>query len=403
MKDIKDSAGLQPETLAIRGAELPTEELSHSEPMFLTSSFRYNSAEQAEARFSQREPGNIYSRFINPTVTVFQKRLALLEGGERCEAFASGMSAISSTLFTLLQAGDHVVSSRSIFGTTVRVFDNYLGKFGVETTYVNLPDMAAWEAAIQPNTKVLYLETPSNPLSEIGDLRALAKLAHDNDALLVVDNCFCTPILQRPLELGADLVIHSATKFIDGQGRCMGGAVVGSNELVEPIHRFLRTNGPSLSPFNAWVFVKGLETLSLRMHTLSAHALELATWLEQQPGFSRVYYAGLPSHPQHQLAASQQSAFGAVLAFEVEDSKGNAGRDEAWRFMDAMEWLTITSNLGDVKTTITHPASTSHGKLTVEAREAAGIHDNMIRVSVGLEAVVDLQAEMKRGLAALGH
>lgn len=403
MRQPKDPAQLDKQTQAIRGAQLPTDEMAHSEALFMTSSFRYDSAEQAEARFSQREPGNIYSRFINPTVEVFEKRLALLEGAERCVPFATGMAAITGVMIALLEAGDHVVLSRSIFGTTTRLFTNYLAKFGVEFTQVELADTAAWQAAVQDNTRMLFLESPSNPLSQLGDIAALAEIAHAADAKLVVDNTFCTPIFQQPLTLGADISIHSATKFIDGQGRAMGGAALGNAADMEVVHRFLRTSGPSISPFNAWIFLKGLETLALRMQAHATASLELAGWLEQQPGISRVYYSGLKSHPQYELACRQQSGFGAVLAFEVEDSAGNASQDEAWRFMNATEWLSITSNLGDVKTTLTHPTSTSHGKLTAAARAAAGINDNMIRMAVGLEHVNDLKAELCRGLEALGY
>lgn len=402
MREPKHPENLQPETLAIRGALLPTDEGAHSEALYLTSSFVYDSAEQAEARFSKREPGNIYSRFVNPTVGVFEKRLALMEGGDRCVAFASGMAAISSTLFALLAPGDHVVSSRSIFGTTDVLYNKYLKKFGIASTQVDINNLDAWRAALRPETKLLFLETPSNPLAQIGDIRALAQLAHAHGALLVVDNCFCTPALQQPLKLGADIVIHSATKFIDGQGRCLGGAVVGNAALMEEVHAFLRTNGACLSPFNAWVFIKGLETLALRMRALSDSSLELARWLEQQPGVARVHYAGLDSHPQHQLAASQQSGFGAILGFEVVDKAGNSDSSVAWRFMDATEWLSITANLGDAKSTLTHPASTTHGRVAPEARAAAGIHDNLIRLAVGLEAVADIKAELTLGLKALG-
>lgn len=403
MRDVKHPDQLGLETQAIRGAQLPTGEMAHSEPIFMSSSFIYESAEQAEARFSKREPGNIYSRFVNPTVDVFEKRLALMEKGERCVAFASGMAAITSTMIALLSAGDHVVLSRSIFGTTTRLFTNYLSKFGVEFTQVDINNLDEWEAAISDNTRLLFLESPSNPLTQVADIPALSNLAHAHNALLVVDNCFCTPALQQPLTLGADIVVHSATKFIDGQGRGLGGAVVGREKEMEAIHFFLRTSGASISPFNAWIFLKGLETLALRMNAQSAACLELARWMEQQPGFSRVHYAGLESHPQHQLAARQQTAFGAVMAFEVTDTQGNDNRDAAWRFMDATEWLTITSNLGDVKTIITHPASTSHGKLTADARQNAGIHENLIRLSVGLENTDDLKAELTRGLQALGY
>ena len=403
MRQAQHPEELTLDTLAIRGAQLPTDEMAHSEALFMTSSFAYDSAEQAAARFDKSEPGNIYSRFVNPTVAVFEKRLALLEGGERCVAFASGMAAISSTFFALLAPGDHVVSSRSLFGTTDVLFNKYLKKFQIASTQVDIADLDAWRAAMQPQTRLLFVETPSNPLSQVADIRALAQLAHEHNALLVVDNCFCTPILQQPLTLGADIVIHSATKFIDGQGRSLGGAVVGREAEMEEVHAYLRTNGACLSPFNAWIFIKGLETLSLRMKALSAASLELANWLEQQPGVAQVYYAGLPSHPQHELALSQQSGFGAVLGFDVVDVDGKADNNVAWRFMNATEWLSITANLGDAKSTLTHPASTTHGRVAPEARAAAGIHDNLIRLAVGLEGVTDIKAELTRGLIALGH
>ncbi len=389
------------ETLAIRAAQLRTDEMAHSDPIFLTSSFVYENAAQAAARFGGEEPGNIYSRFTNPTVRAFEERLAALEGGEACVAFASGMAAISGTFFSLLAPGDHVVSSRSVFGTTNVIFDRYLKKFGIDTTLVDLSDLSAWEAAIRPETRILYLETPSNPLSEIGDIQALAKLAHDNDALLVVDNCFCTPALQKPLEMGADIIIHSATKYLDGQGRCLGGAVVGPKSQMDEVLGFVRSAGACMSPFNAWVFLKGLETLGLRMEAQSARTLELAQWLESQPGIVKVHYAGLPSHPQHDLAGRQQSAYGAVLSIEVEDAAGKRDRQAAWRFIDATRLISITANLGDVKTTVTHPASTTHGRVAEDEKRRSGISENLIRLAIGLESVKDLKADLERGLKAL--
>lgn len=384
-------------TLAVRAGQQRTAEGEQSEPIFATSSYVYQDAAQAAARFAGEEPGNIYSRFTNPTVRTFEQRLAALEGGESCVATSSGMAAILSLGMGLLQAGDHVVSSRSIFGSTVMLFNNYFRKFGVETSYVALTDLSAWAQAIRPNTRLLFLETPSNPLMEVADIAALAELARARGCLLVVDNCFCTPALQRPLALGADIVIHSATKYLDGQGRCVGGAVVGDTERVgEQIYGFLRTAGPSMSPFNAWVFLKGLETLQLRMRAHSESALSLAQWLVQQKTVARVYYPGLPSHPQHALAARQQAAFGGVLSFEL---KG--GREEAWRFIDATRLLSITANLGDAKSTITHPASTTHGRLSEEARAAAGIGEGLIRISVGLEDLADIKADLERGFAAI--
>ncbi len=384
-------------TRAIRVGHERTPEGEHSEPIFMTSSFVFGSAAEAAARFSGEDPGNIYARFTNPTVRAFEERLAAMEGGESCVATASGMSAILATSMGLLQQGDHLVSSRSIFGSTVVLFDKYLSRFGIETGYVDLDDLDAWEAAIRPNTRMLFVETPSNPLTALGDIRALADLAHAHDCLLVVDNCFCTPALQRPLELGADIVVHSATKYIDGQGRALGGAVVGdANRVGEEVFGVLRTAGPTISPFNAWIFLKGLETLDLRMRAHSAAAGQLAAWLEQQSAVARVHYPGLPSHPQHELAQRQQKAPGGILAFEL---KG--GRDAAWQVVDSTRMLSITANLGDTKTTITHPASTTHGRLSEEQRQEAGITQGLIRIAVGLEDVGDIQKDLARGLDAL--
>ncbi len=382
------------DTRAVRVGSHRTNEGEHSEPIFPTSSYVFASAAEAAARFAGTQPGNIYSRFTNPTVRAFEERLAALEGGEKCVATASGMAAILATCAGLLRAGDHIVSSRAIFGTTVILFQNYLAKFGIETAFVAQTDYAAWERAITPKTRLLFLETPSNPLTEIADIARLATLAHAKGCLLVVDNCFCTPALQQPLKLGADIVIHSATKYLDGQGRCVGGAVVGDKERVgKEVYGFLRTAGPCLSPFNAWVFLKGLETLTLRMKAHSLNALELAKWLEQQPGVKRVFYPGLPSHPQYQLALKQQKDSGGLLSFEVE-----GGTKAAWRLIDATTFISITANLGDTKTTITHPASTTHGRLTPEQRAEAGIGDGLIRVSVGHEDVEDLKKDFARGL-----
>ena len=382
------------ETLAIRAGQVRTAEGEHSEPIFPTSSYVFPSAAEAAARFKGESKGNIYSRFTNPTVRTFEERLAALEGGDSCVATASGMSAILSTCIALLKMGDHVVSSRSIFGTTVVLFNKYLQPFGVETTFVDLTDLGAWKKAIKPETKLLFLETPSNPLTEVADLKALSDLAHENDCLLVVDNCLCTPILQQPLKLGADIVIHSATKYIDGQGRAIGGAVVGNKELVgETVFGFLRTAGPTLSPFNAWIFLKGLETLSLRMKAHSANALELAQFLEQHKNVNQVHYSGLPSHPQYDLACQQQFAGSGVLSFEV---KG--GKDAAWKLIDSTRLLSITANLGDTKSTITHPATTTHGRLTDEERQQSGISDGLIRISVGLESINDIKEDIEKGL-----
>jgi len=384
-------------TLAIRAGYERTHEGEHSEAIFPTSSFVFKSAAQAAARFSEAEPGNIYSRFTNPTVRCFEERLAAMEGGESCVGTASGMSAILSLCMALLKAGDHVVCSESVFGTTIGLLTRYLGKFGVETTYVKLDDLDAWRNARKPNTKLFFLETPSNPLSAIADMRAIADIAHERGIVFAVDNCFCTPALQKPFAFGADVVIHSATKFLDGQGRCMGGAVVGSRELVgKEVWGFLRTCGPSMSPFNAWVFLKGLETLQLRMSAHSAAALQLATWLEQQPKVKKVHYAGLSSHPQHALAKKQQSGFGGIIAVEVD-----GGREGAWRFVDAIQLMSITANLGDTKTTLTHPCTTTHARITPAERERAGIVEGLLRISVGLEDLDDLKDDILRGLAAV--
>jgi O-succinylhomoserine sulfhydrylase len=383
----------QPETLAVHAGTVRSQFGEHSEALFLTSSFVFESAAQAAARFIGEQPGNIYSRFTNPTVTMFEERLAALEGAEQCVATASGMSAILACVMGVLKAGDHIVASHSLFGSTVNLFNNVIKKFGVETTFVSATDVAEWQAAVRPKTRLFFLETPSNPLTEISDIAAIAAIAKSCGALLAVDNCFCTPILQRPLQLGADILIHSATKYIDGQGRVLGGAVLGSKKNLEGVYGFLRTTGPTMSAFNAWVFLKGMETLKLRMDAHCANALELARWLEAQPNVSRVFYPGLPSHPQHKLAMKQQKSGGGIVSFEV---KG--GKAAAWRVIDNTKLLSITANLGDTKTTITHPASTTHARITPEARAAAGITDGLIRIAVGLEAVVDIQNDLARGL-----
>ncbi|WP_355659867.1 O-succinylhomoserine sulfhydrylase [Halomonas salifodinae] len=384
------------ETLAIRAGHRRTAEQEHGEPIFPTSSFVYGSAAEAARKFGGEEPGNVYSRFTNPTVRTFEERLAALEGGERCVATASGMAAILATALALLKAGDEIVASRSLFGSTVSLFDKYLGKFGITTRYVELADLDAWEAAITPATRLLFAETPSNPLSELVDIAALAEIAHRHGALLAIDNCFLTPALQQPLALGADLVIHSATKYLDGQGRAIGGAVVGRHAELEELFGVVRTCGPCMSPFNAWVFTKGLETLGLRMRAHCDQALALAQWLEAHPAVTRVYYSGLASHPQHALASRQQQGYGAVLGVEV---KG--GREGAWSVIDATRLLSITGNLGDVKTTITHPATTTHGRLSDAQRESAGISQGLIRIAVGLESLEDIKADLARGLDAL--
>lgn len=389
-------AGLSPETLAVRAGQERSQFNEHAEALYLTSSFVFDSAAQAAARFSGVEEGNVYSRFTNPTVDVFQQRVAALEGAERCVATASGMSAILSLVMAHLKAGDHIVASNAMFGATVQMMSNILPRFGITTTFVPQCDVGAWEAAMRPNTRLLFAETPSNPITEIADIRALADVAHAHGAWLAVDNCFCSPILQKPLELGADFVIHSATKFLDGQGRVLGGAVVGSKALLEEVYKFLRTAGPTLSAFNAWVLLKGMETLKLRVEAQSAAALQLAQWLEAHPRVDRVLYPGLPSHPQYELAQQQQKSGGAVVSFEL-----NGGREQAWKVVDACRLLSITANLGDTKTTLTHPASTTHGRISPEAREAAGISEGLLRICVGLEAVEDIQNDLQRGLGLL--
>ena len=381
------------DTLAVRAGQVRTAEGEHSEAIFTTSSYVFDSAAEAAARFSGDQPGNVYSRYTNPSVRTFQDRIAALEGAEAGVATASGMAAILSTCMALLSAGDHVVCSRSVFGTTTVLFSKYLKKFGVEIDFVPLTDYSAWQQTIKPSTKLLFAETPSNPLCEIADIRKLAGLAHGNNSLLIIDNCFCTPALQKPLALGADIVIHSATKFLDGQGRCLGGAVVGTREHMDEVLAFIRSCGPTMSPFNAWVFTKGLETLRLRMEAHSANAQKLAEWLSNQIQVEKVFYAGLPDHPGHDLASRQQSAYGGVLSFTV---KG--GRKEAWRVIDAVRIMSLTANLGDAKTTIVHPATTTHGRLSDEEKVMAGITENLIRIAVGLEDSKDLIGDLQRGL-----
>ena len=391
-----DAPNYRPATLAVRAGQERSQFGEHSEALYLTSSFVFKNAAQAARRFSGEEEGNVYARFSNPTVTMFEERLAALEGAEDCVATASGMSAIMATVLALLKNGDHIVASNGLFGATVQLFSNIMPRTGITTTFVPQTDPAAWAAAIQAETRLFFLETPSNPLTEIADIRALTATAHARGVLVAVDNCFCTPILQIPLELGADLVIHSATKFLDGQGRVLGGAVCGARTLTEEVFKFLRTAGPTLSAFNAWVLIKGLETLRIRIEAQSASALQLAQWLEGHPKVARVFYPGLPSHPQHELAKTQQKGGGAIVSFEV---KG--GREQAWQVVDNCRLLSITANLGDTKTTITHPASTTHGRITPEARAAAGISEGLLRIAVGLEAVEDLQADLDRGLALI--
>ena len=390
------AAAWQLPTLAVRAGQERSQFGEHGEALYLTSSFVFENAAQAARRFSGEEAGNVYSRFSNPTVSAFEQRLAALEGAEACVATASGMSAIMALVLAHLKQGDHIVTANSLFGATVQLFNNILASCGITVSYVPLNDPAAWEAAITPQTRLFFLETPSNPLTELADIAALSAIAKAHDILLAVDNCFCTPILQRPLALGADLVVHSATKYIDGQGRVLGGAVCGPKHLTDEVFKYLRTAGPTLSAFNAWVLLKGLETLQLRMHAQSAAALELAQWLQAHPKVARVHYPGLPSHPHHALAQRQQASGGAVVSFEV-----RGAREEAWTVVDQCRLLSITANLGDTKTTITHPASTTHGRISAEARAAAGISEGLLRVAVGLEAVADLQADLDRGLALI--
>jgi O-succinylhomoserine sulfhydrylase len=383
-----------PETLSVRAGAEMTDFGENSEALFLNSSFRFENAAQAAARFGGTEPGNIYSRFTNPTVTMFQNKLAALEGAEQCVATSSGMSAILACVMGLCSAGDHVVASRSIFGTSVQLFSNILARWGLQVTFVSLTNLEEWQAAVTPKTKLFFVETPSNPLTEVCDIRALADIAHRTGAHLVVDNCFCTPAIQRPLELGADIIIHSATKYIDGQGRCLGGAVLGSKVLMEPVYGFLRTAGVTMSAFNAWVFLKGLETLFIRMEAHAKNALALASWLEDQPQVVRVHYPGLKSHPQHALAMQQQSSGGGIVSFEVKPKAGQTAQEAAWALIDATKLISITANLGDAKSTITHPATTTHSRVTAEARAAAGISDGLVRIAVGLEHINDLKADL---------
>lgn len=389
----QDDIEYQLDTLALRTGHTRSFEGEHAEPMFLTSSFVYANAAEAAAKFSGKEPGNIYSRFTNPTVAMFEKRLAAMEGAERAVATSTGMAAIMAVAMSFLKAGDHVVCSRAVFGSTVALFEKYISKFGVTVNFVDLTDLDAWKAAIKPETKLLFVESPSNPLSEIADIRALADIAHENDALLAIDNSFCTPVLQQPLKLGADLVVYSATKYLDGQGRALGGAVVGNHQLLEEVFGYVRTTGPSMSPFNAWVFLKGLETLRLRMKAHSESAQKIAEWLHQHDKIEKVFFAGLADHVGHDLAKQQQKGFGGIVSFVV---KG--GREAAWKVIDHTQFISITGNLGDAKSTITHPATTTHGKLSDEAKAAAGIAEGLIRLSVGLEDVDDIIADIQRGL-----
>ena len=382
------------DTLAVRAGTTRSQFGEHSEAMYLTSSYVFENAAQAAERFAGRQAGNVYSRFTNPTVAMFQDRLAALEGAEACVATASGMSAILTTAMTLLKAGDHVLCSSGVFGATTQLFTNILGKFGVQTDYVDKPDATVWQVAVRPNTRLLFIETPSNPLTEVFDIAALAAVAKKAGAMLAVDNCFCSPALQKPIALGADIVIHSATKYLDGHGRVLGGAVLGKKEFMDGVTGFLRTAGPTLSAFNAWVILRGLDTLRIRLDAQSASTLELARWLESHPRVAKVYYPGLASHPQHALAMRQQRSGGAIVSFEV---KG--GREAAWRVIDSTRMISITANLGDTKSTITHPGTTTHGRISDEARARAGIKQELLRVAVGLEAIADIRADLARGLA----
>ena len=394
-----DAGGFGFDTLAVRAGQSRTGEQEHNDPIFLTSSFVFASAREAAARFAHEEPGNVYSRFTNPTVRAFERRLAALEGGTGCIATASGMSAILATAMVLLRTGDHVVAANGLFGSTISLFTNVLTRFGIETTFVDVTDLGAWSGAVRPETKMLFAESPTNPLGEVADIAALGALARGCGATLVLDNCLCTPALSRPLALGADLVVHSATKYLDGQGRCVGGAVVTNDAAHhDALFALLRTAGPSMSPFNAWVFLNGLETLRIRMEAISESAVRLARWLEGHPAVRRVHYPGLETHPGHELAARQQSAGGGIVAFDV-----RGDRDEAWRVIDGARILSITANLGDAKTTIVHPASTTHSRITHEQREAAGIGESLVRVAVGLEAFEDIRADLARGLDTLAQ
>ena len=377
-------------TDAIRAGNIRTSEGEHSEAIFLTSSFVFKNAKEAADRFSRSEEGNVYSRFTNPSVTMFEERLAALEGAEKCVATSSGMSAILACFMSLCNSGDHVVISKSIFGTSVQLLNNILMRWGLDVTYVNFTDPDEWSNAIRKNTKLFFVETPSNPLTEICYIKSLADIAHGSNIKLVVDNCFCTPALQKPILFGADIIIHSATKYIDGQGRCLGGAVLGTKKDMNEVYSFLRSGGPTMSAFNAWVFLKGLETLSLRMNAHSKNALELALWLESQKKVLKVYYPGLKSHPQYDLALKQQSSGGGIVSFEVE-----GGKTEAWETIDSTKMLSITANLGDVKSTITHPNSTTHSRLTDKERSEVGLSDNLIRIAVGLEDIEDIKDDLK--------
>ncbi len=375
-------------TKSVREGQESSNEQEHSAAIFLTSSFQFNTAEQAAERFDSNK-GNIYSRFTNPTVESFQNKLAALEGAEKCQATASGMSAIFATIMTILKPGEHMVASRSMFGTTIVLLNNIIAKFGIKVTFVDLPDLDAWKKSVQKNTKLFLLETPSNPLGEVVNIKQLSTISKKNDIILAVDNCIMTPALQRPLSLGADLVLHSATKYIDGQGRCLAGAVAGKGSIIDEISSFTRSTGPTLSAFNAWVVLKGLETLSLRIKEHSESAMKLANWLESQAFVDKVYYIGLQNHPHHETAKKQQSGYGGIVSFEV---KG--GKKEAFRLINNTKMVSITANLGDAKTTITHPSTTTHVRLTNEEKRQSCISENLVRISVGLENIEDIIADL---------
>jgi len=395
-KSKKLNSGKQLQSQAVRAGQYRSDEGEHCEPIFTTSSYVFESAEHAAAVFSEQQEGNVYSRYTNPTVRTLEQRIAAMEGTDAAVATASGMAAILSVCMTFLEAGDHVVCSRSVFGTTTGLFNNYMKKFGVDVDFANLTDLDDWLDKVTSNTKLFFVETPSNPLCQVADITALSEIAHDNDALLVVDNTCCTPVLQRPIEHGADIVLYSGTKYLDGQGRTMGGLVVAEQKYIDPLVVFLRTAGPSMSPFNAWILLKGLETLNLRMKAHSSNAAYLAKWLNEQSKIEQVYFTGLDDHPQKQLIDKQQSGAGGVLSFKV---KGD--REQAWKFINATEMVSLTANLGDTKTTIVHPATTTHGRLTDEQKDLAGITENLIRVSVGLEDIEDIILDLKRGLDSL--
>jgi O-succinylhomoserine sulfhydrylase len=378
------------QTKSVRIGHEPTNEQEHSAPIFLTSSFKFNSADEAADCFENNGKGNMYSRFTNPTVDAFQNKLAALEGAEKCQATASGMAAIFATIMTILKPGEHMVASRCMFGTTIVLLNNIIEKFDIKVTFVDLPDLKSWESSVQENTKLFLLETPSNPLGEVVDIKKLAAISKMNNIVLAVDNCIMSPALQKPLSLGADLVIHSATKYIDGQGRCLAGAVAGNGSIIDDISLFSRSTGPTLSPFNAWIVLKGLETLNLRMRAHCESAMTLASWLERQTFVEQVHYVGLNSHPHHVVASKQQSGFGGIVSFQV---KG--GRKEAFRLINNTKMISITANLGDAKTTITHPSSTTHVRLSDDEKKQTHITENLIRISVGLEDVEDIIADLR--------